>query len=101
MDPFYECLSYSDDDLLPKRGDFSLIKSEYAKKVLSHDYNYFLENDMWWVLKNKFVLNISLPQIKNQCHPEHSYDSFMYSMRILQFITTNGWTDFVISLLNK
>ena len=99
-DMFYECLSYSDNDLLPKKGDFSLIKSEYIKKVLTHDYLYFNKEDMWWLFKNKFVINISLPQIKNRCHPEHSYESFIYSMTVLRFIAINGWTEFVMSLLN-
>ena len=99
IDPFYECMNYTDSDILPKQGDFSFIKNETIKQILEYDYNYLLLNNDFWILTS-YISKKKMLETRSNFHPFHNDRSFLNSLRILRFIKLEGWTEFVIKMLN-
>jgi len=94
---------YKEDKDILNYNNFSFIKNKNTCELLSFDYNYFIlfGNELCEKVF-KYETQFNSPfwlSLKIFCHPRHTMDSYIASMKILQFIFIEGWSAFVIKYL--
>ena len=94
---------FTDAELVPERGDFSIILNSFFKKSLTFDFHFVEHNKLWNIFDNYLSYDDNHPLklfLKDNCYKFHNDDSFENNMFYLEYIYLNGWTEFVIQVLN-
>ena len=91
--------------LVPDCGDFSFIVNNEVREYLTVDYAFIKTINHELLIEilgsKKDFNNIFWKIFKTSCWKQHTDETFKASMFFLEYITFNGWTEFVINCLNK
>jgi hypothetical protein len=90
--------------LIPTKGDFSFIIDDFCRKSLRYDYKFIKEYNLWNVFSFYKDLKENDPFkifFKNNLYSLHTNETFETNMMYISFIYFNGWTEFVIKILNQ
>lgn len=95
-----EDILYSEKDLKPKRGDFSLVMGNLYRVSLIHDFNFLEKNKLWDVLDS--LENIALFNfLRLNFYYLHCDTTFERNINSLTLIKEHGWMEFIIQTLNE
>jgi len=79
---------------IPKPGDFSFVKDDLYREVLTWDYKVVNENNLWsYFRKNKDSFTIQ--NLNYDWHNYHSGSSWCISMRNMEYIAKHGWERYI------
>jgi len=98
-------MDFSDSEIIPIVGDFSFIINETIRNYLTVDYNFlqkFGKQELSSYMRSNKDLNALFWKIvRLGGYKYHTDETFRTSIYMLEYITFNGWTEFVINCLNK
>ena len=91
---------YSEDELMPKRGNFFIIRNNLYRVSLIHDFTFLEENKAWWFLDSVDEYGI-LDFLRSNFYYLHCDTTFKKNIESLKFIKKRGWAEFIINYLNE
>ena len=93
--------NFPDTDIIPARGDFSILLNQKIKFTLTHDFEFIEKNNLWHIFQCRYQEIVPIKVfLRNSFCEIHDDTTFENNLFFLQFIYLNGWTEFVIKVLN-
>jgi len=95
------CENFPDTDIIPARGDFSIVLNQNNRYSLTHDFDFIEKNNLWHIFQFRYheIFPVKIFLRNNLCEI-HDDTTFENNLFFLKFIYLNGWTEFIIRVLN-